>query len=106
MVAQLPAPVQALLHGKERHVYDPKIGAPWSFTSTPQECFKVTADETTTLLHIPVPPDDLASFVPVMSNYKDMDLQSEYAFHLSGMEGHYMWVYGLYPHGQYVTWGG
>jgi hypothetical protein len=39
-----------------------------------------------------------------------MDLQSDYGFNLgrnvNGNVKYYMAVYALYPHGQYVVWGG
>jgi hypothetical protein len=87
-VAQLPAPAQALLHGKEQHNYDPSIDAASSLP--PRPCFKITSAEATSLLQ-------MFNHKVIPGNMNAVNL---------GVVNNYMTVSPIYPHGQYVFCGG
>jgi len=100
IVDELPAPVRAILDGKQR-AYQPSIGtAHWPFPGTAQtgmtDCFELTAAETSTLFQIIAangfvgqdPIQGAAGWTRVF-HYGTLTLAPE----------------PVYPHGQYVLWG-
>ena len=102
VVDELPAPVRAVLDGKQR-IYDPSIGtAHWEFPGPGQgmtDCFELTAAETSTLYRM-----------LVANGLINMGQDP-----IRGAQGwERVFVYGnlafapepIFPHGQHVIWGG
>jgi hypothetical protein len=94
-VAQLPAPAQALLNGKQ-HTYDPNTGTANSGgpSGPPMECFELTAAEFSTLQELMPPSVNNGS--PFAAAWP-LVVEGEYVEFLN--------VLPIYPHGQPVPWG-
>jgi hypothetical protein len=101
VVDELPAPVRAVLDGKQR-TYDPRIGtAHWEFPGPGQlaDCFELTAAETSTLYQM-------------LDANGQIFNKSQQPNPPQGWDG--VFKYGrlifapwpIFPHGQYVVWGG
>jgi hypothetical protein len=106
VVDELPAPVRAVLDGKQRRIHDPSIGiahwaVPWTASGKlpmKTDCFELTAAETSTLGQ--------------MLDAKGQIFNKGSHPNPQGWDGYF--AYGrvtmnpqpIYPHGEYVIWGG
>jgi hypothetical protein len=99
VLGELPAPVQVLLNGKER-VFDPSIGTShWAGTASGQLpiCFEVTAAEVENLYQIFLANGQI---VRIGDPWEPPNAWQAKAGRVA------LSAIAIYPHGQYVIWGG